>query len=146
MTTLSSLLLPSNVLTADSTSTLKNKTIDGNENTLLNLPDIPTFALIRTPSITSPADSAAGVSVSPTIEGTVYAPLYSVDTRDYRQLQIDVAAGDFSSPVVDQQEDANNITVSSPLDASTAYKARIRDVAETGTESAWSAVVSFTTA
>ena len=38
MTTLSSILAPTNLITATNTATLTNKTIDVNENTLLNAP------------------------------------------------------------------------------------------------------------
>ena len=141
MPTLSELLPPGNLLTAENAAVLKNKTIDGNQNTWVNLQP----AIIRTPVITSPSGGATEVVQEPTIEGAPYAPLYDVDTRDYRQLQIDTSAGDFSSPVVDQQEDADNITVSTPLDFMTNYKARIRDVATTGDESDWSTEVGFTT-
>jgi hypothetical protein len=107
---------------------------------------VPINADIRTPSITSPANNAIDILPEPTINGNAYAPLYSVDPRDYRQLQIDLAAGDFSTPEIDQQANSDNITVSTPLTIDTAYKARIRDVSTTGAESDWSDVVSFTTA
>jgi hypothetical protein len=107
---------------------------------------VPINADIRTPSITSPANNAIDIVPEPTINGNAYAPLYSVDPRDYRQLQIDLAAGDFSTPEVDQQANSDNITVSTPLTINTAYKARIRDVSTTGAVSDWSTVISFTTA
>lgn len=122
---------------------------ESNSGWILFIPEISQGTVevsnIRTPVITSPAGSATDVLSQPTIEGTEYAPLYSVDTRDYRQLQIDVTAGDFSNPIIDQQENADDITVSTPLTVSTTYKARIRDVATTGAVSDWSDEVSFTT-
>jgi hypothetical protein len=144
MATLSQTITPSNILTDSNTATLTNKTINVDNNTILGLPSVP--ADIRTPEITSPANNAIDIVPEPTINGNAYAPVYSVDSRDYRQLQIDLAAGDFSTPEVDQQANSDNITVSTPLTIDTAYKARIRDVSTTGAVSDWSDVVSFTTA
>lgn len=77
------------------------------------------------------------------------------DTHAGSRWQIDVAAGDFSSPVWDSGDDASNLTSFSragsfvPLSPSTAYKARGAqkdDSGDAGTEwSAWSAAASFTT-
>jgi 6-phosphogluconolactonase (cycloisomerase 2 family) len=104
------------------------------------------FAEIRTPSVTSPTEGQSDISPTPTIEGTPYAPVYSVDARDFRQFQIDVAAGDFSDPVVDEQVDADNFTLTTPLATDTDFKVRIRDVSVTGAESEFSTVVAFKTA
>jgi hypothetical protein len=103
------------------------------------------IATIRTPEITSPLDNAIDILPTPTIEGTAYAPLYSADARDYRQLQIDTLAGNFDTPVVDIQENADNIEVTTPLDIDTEFKARIRDVSVNGVESAFSPVIQFKT-
>jgi hypothetical protein len=101
---------------------------------------------IRTPVITSPTEGQTGVLLQPTIEGSAYAPIYSVDARDFRQFQIDVASGDFSDPVVDEQVDADNFTLTTPLATDTDFKVRIRDVSVTGAESEFSTVVAFKTA
>jgi hypothetical protein len=104
------------------------------------------FAEIRTPSVTLPTEGQSDILPTPTIEGTPYAPVYSVDARDFRQFQIDVAAGDFSNPVVDEQDDADNFTVTTPLNTDTDFKVRIRDVSVTGAKSEFSTVVAFKTA
>jgi hypothetical protein len=101
---------------------------------------------IRTPSITSPTQGQTGVLPQPTIEGTAYSPVYSIDARDYRQFQVDLLSGDFSSPVVDEQVDADNFTLTTPLATDTDFKVRIRDVSVTGAESEFSTVVAFKTA
>jgi len=119
-------------------------TVINDSRELENITDID--FLIRTPEITSPTDGATDTTLTPTITGSSYTPLYAVDTRDYREFQVDLASGDFSSPVVSEQTDADSFTLASTLDPDTEHKVRIRDVSINGTVSEFSAVVSFTTA
>ena len=100
---------------------------------------------IRTPTITSPTEGSIVNSFNPEIVGTAYAPLYSADARNYRQFQVDVAAGDFSAPVTDEQANTDSRTLATQLASSTAYKARIRDVPTIAAASDWSIVVAFST-
>ncbi len=100
---------------------------------------------IRAPSITSPTEGSTISNLTPEISGSTFAAVYSIDTRDYRQFQVDVAAGDFTSPVIDEQANTDSYTVVATLNADANYKVRVRDVATTGTKSPWSEVVSFAT-
>ncbi|MEF8794319.1 hypothetical protein, partial [Thiohalorhabdus sp.] len=99
--------------------------------------------LVDTPEITYPSDGATDVETVLTIEGSAFSPLYSTDTRNYRRFQVQVAGGDWSTLVVDNQEDADNYEVS--LDPDTSYEARIKDVDTDGVGSDWSPVISWTT-
>jgi len=100
--------------------------------------------VIRKPTITSPTAAETDVDLTPTITGSAYDALFS-NTRDYREFQIDLATGDFSSPVVSQQVNADSFTVSSALDGETEHKVRIRDVDTNGVTSEFSDEITFTT-
>ena len=99
---------------------------------------------VRRPEITSPDDGAEGVSLSLDVEGTPYAPLYSVDERDYREVQAIKSGGDWDTPDVSEVADADTITLS--LETDTDYELRMRDVLKDGTESDWSEIISVKTA
>lgn len=100
---------------------------------------------VRTPDLVSPSDEATGVSLSPTLTASEYAPLYSVDSRDYREFQLIVDGGDFSTPELSTQTNSDSWSpdLSSYLDTSFAW--RCRDVSLNGYTSDWSAVYTFTT-
>ena len=100
---------------------------------------------VITPSITSPAEASDDIGTEPTIQGSGYISLYSSDIRAHRIFQVDTAAGDFTTPVVNEQSNTNNYTLAVTLDPDTAYKARIKDVSSEGFESNWSDVNNFTT-
>jgi len=100
--------------------------------------------VIRKPTITSPTDNATDTATDLTITGSAYAAVYS-GTRDYREFQIDLSTGDFSSPIVSQQVNDDSLTLSVDLAFSTEHKIRIRDVDLDGTTSDFSDVVTFTT-
>jgi len=100
--------------------------------------------VIRKPTITSPTAAETDVDLIPTITGSSYDAIFE-NTRDYREFQIDLSTGDFSSPVVSQQVNADSFTVSSALDGEVEHKVRIRDVDTDGNASEFSDVVNFTT-
>jgi len=110
---------------------------------LENFPD--TSQIIKTPSVTSPTDNETDTDFSGlTITGTPYSALFS-NTRDYREFQVDLATGDFSSPVVSEQVNSDSLTLSTNLAGDTEHKVRIRDVDLDGNMSEFSDVVNFTT-
>jgi len=120
-------------------------TVINDSRKLENFTDIP--SIIKKPTVTSPAEgSTTNAGLRPIIVGTPYASVYSSDVRDYREFQVDLATGDFSSPVVNEQVNADSFTLTSTLDPDTEHKVRIRDVAVNGAVSTFSEVVSFTTA
>jgi len=101
--------------------------------------------VIRKPTITSPTAAETDTDfIDLTITGSQYDAIFE-NTRDYREFQIDLSTGDFSSPVVSQQVNADSFTVSSELDGGTEHKVRIRDVDTDGNVSEFSDVISFTT-
>jgi len=101
--------------------------------------------IIKKPTITSPTDGATDTDSDPTITGSSYVAFFD-SPRDYREFQIDLATGDFSSPIRTNQVDADSWVVDPSLDPETAHKVRIRDVDLDGNISEFSDVVSFTTA
>jgi len=109
-----------------------------------NISDVDQF--VRKPTITSPTEgSTTDAGLSPTIVGSVYAPFFSADARNYREFQVDLATGDFSSPIRTNQVNADSWSVSPFLDANTEHKIRIRDVSNDGVVSEFSDEVTFTT-
>jgi len=101
--------------------------------------------IVKKPEIVSPTDNETDVDYgSLTIEGGVYNAVFG-GSRDYREFQIDLATGDFSSPVVSQQVNSDSLTLTTDLDADTEHKVRIRDVDLDGTVGPFSDVVTFTT-
>jgi len=104
--------------------------------------------VIRKPTITSPTAAETDVDTTPTITGSQYNAIFE-NTRDYREFQIDLATGDFSSPVVSQQVNSDSFdvpnTTESRLVNSTQHKVRIRDVDTDGNVSEFSDEVTFTT-
>jgi len=109
-----------------------------------NLTDIP--QIIRKPSILSPTDNETDTEFSGlVIEGSSFQATYG-NNRDYREFQVDLATGDFSSPVVSQQVNADSLTLTTDLNFSESYKVRIRDIDLDGNVTEFSDVVSFTTA
>jgi len=101
--------------------------------------------IIRTPVPSSPLTGATGVPPSPELAAGVFANMYQPDARAYRQFQVDLATGDFSSPVYDVNVNADSHIVGDELDTEVAHQWRCRDVAASGAVSAWSTAQSFTT-
>jgi|GEM_PF-3896208 len=107
--------------------------------------EVSTLPILRRPVLESPIDGASGVATAAPLEASPYAPVYSVDTRDYRRFEVDVSGGDFSSPVVTNEVDADDWTVDPALTTSTGYIWRCKDVSIRGDESDWSDVEGFVT-
>jgi hypothetical protein len=100
--------------------------------------------LIKKPEIISPTDGGTDVALNVNIQGSTYSPLYAADTRDYREFQVDLATGDFSTPERSNQIDSDSWSIDPILDPDESYKVRIRDVSVNGTVSEWSEEVAFT--
>lgn len=99
---------------------------------------------VRTPSVVSPFDGQGGVEAGMVeIVGSPWSPLYSVDTREWRQFQVQVADGDWSALLVDTQLDQDNYTFTASPD--TTYQVRVSDRRVGGPTTDWSTVVRFTT-
>lgn len=100
--------------------------------------------IVRTPVIIAPLSGATGVSPQPTLEADGYANIYSF-ARDYREFQVDLDKGDFSTPLWSAQADADTAVVGVTLAFNTGHKWRCRDVAVDGTAGRWSSVTFFST-
>ena len=101
--------------------------------------------LIRTPTAIEPLSGATDVVPAPTLSANTYASVYDSDLRDYREFQVDLAAGDFSTPVYTFQDDVDSHETTSTLDFNTAHKWRCRDVSQSGEMSRWMSVQGFST-
>ena len=111
----------------------------------LDWQEIVTQEIVRTPVAIEPLSGATGVVPSPLLDASGYQNIYESDTRDYRIFQVDTAAGDFSSPVYEFQDDVDSHTVADTLSFDTSYKWRCRDVANSGAVSLWMSTQEFTT-
>jgi len=101
-------------------------------------------AFVRKPAVLAPTPGEANVVTTVTVEGTSFAPLYSVDARDYRQFQVKESTAGWDTTIVDAQVNADDYEVT--LSTDTQYNVRIRDVDVNGEVSEWSDVITFTTA
>jgi 6-phosphogluconolactonase (cycloisomerase 2 family) len=88
-------------------------------------------AEIRTPTPIEPLQGASGVLPAVTLEASPYAPNHSVDARVHRLFQVFLASDtNFTSPVFEEQIDADSTTVDPQLDTNEVYVWRCRDVTE----------------
>ena len=105
-----------------------------------------TLGYVVTPTITTPTDSATNVSTLPTIAATPYKNVFGTeDPRAHRVFQVSEKA-DFSELILDENVNADSYQVTAQLSPNKTLYARVKDVASSGYESAWSTSVSFTTA
>ncbi len=102
------------------------------------------LSVVKTPVPVSPLSGVVDVSVTPALAAGVYGNLYGV-ARQYREFQVDVIGGDFSSPIRTIQVDADSWVVDPELLDATEFKWRCRDVDLDGEVSGWSEEQSFTT-
>ena len=107
--------------------------------------EVSTLPIIRAPDLISPIDGEVDVVAAAELTASEYAPVYSVDDRDYREFQVDTAGGDFSDPIRTTQVDADSWVVDPALDTDKGYVWRCRDVSVRGDVSAWSDAEGFTT-
>lgn len=101
----------------------------------------------RAPRILSPVQGATGISLTATISGSPFNPLYTADPRLKRVLEIAEvinAVANWSPPAITEEADQNDFEVT--LVADKQYRARIKDVGVDLRESDWSNVVGFSTA
>jgi hypothetical protein len=107
---------------------------------------VQTLTVLRQPILLSPANGADEQVTAPTLEATPYANIYDDDVRVRREFEVDLASGDWSSPVYTYSGDVDGHTIATPLDTLTSYKWRCRDIALSGEVSDWSATWAFSTA
>jgi len=79
------------------------------------------------------------------LKGNSYQSVYDSDVRDYREFQIDLSTGDFSTPERSNQVNSDSWVINPELNPNTSYKARIRDVSVNAVISNWSEEIEFTT-
>lgn len=109
---------------------------------------VPPTPGIATPSITSPAEAATDVSLTPTFTSSAFAVTNGgSDTHASSDWQVASDSG-FTSIVQQSLDDATNKTSWTPsaLTAETVYYVRVRHAGTTYGDSAWSTGVSFETA
>ena len=93
---------------------------------------------IRTPVAVAPLTGTTEFPVDGTLQASPYAPLYSADTREFREFQIDTAAGDFTTPISVAQVNADTWAISPAIPDNTDLKWRCRDKSVNGDYSDWS--------
>jgi len=118
--------------------------VKGGNDVRLSVGDIKE-ARILTPEAMYPLNGATDVSVNVELIGNPYAALYSSHFREFREFQVDVIGGDFSSPVASGQVDADSWLVTVELLDNSDFKWRCRDKSVVGDYSRWSEIQSFRT-
>lgn len=95
---------------------------------------------IRTPTAVYPLSGTTNVPVSPELQASPYAPIYSADLRNYREFQVDFETGDYSTPFRQQQVNSDTWSILPDISAypTDTFKWRCRDVSITGAVSDWS--------
>lgn len=101
--------------------------------------------MIRTPVAVAPLTGTNEFPVDGTLQASPYAPLYSADTREFREFQIDTATGDFTNPVAAAQVNADTWAISPAIPDNTDLKWRCRDKSVKGDYSEWSESQTFKT-
>lgn len=124
---------------------LANVSASEPSDTNTNWRNISVMQIVRVPTAIAPLSGSTGVTPTPELDASGYANVYDSDLRDVRVFEVDVTAGDFSTPVYSYEGDVDSHTVASALDLLTGYKWRCRDKAVSGAMSSWSAVQSFIT-
>ena len=99
---------------------------------------------IRKPSLISPISGNTAYSIRPTLKGSLYAPIVSIDKRDYREFQITTDSDiDFAAVLFTYQSDSDDIEVLDDLTTDTTYRWRCRDISERQYISIWSESETF---
>ncbi|MFC1600778.1 FG-GAP-like repeat-containing protein [Candidatus Sumerlaeota bacterium] len=102
-----------------------------------------------TPSNALPANSATGVSLTPTLQSSAFGDPDVGDTHAATHWQITATSGDYASPVYDSGTDAGNLTSISVPGGNLAYAStyywHVRHQDNLGSWSAWSSETQFTT-
>ena len=104
-----------------------------------------TSETIRTPVAVAPLTGTTEFPVDGTLQASPYAPLYSADIREFREFQIDTAAGDFTNPVAEAQVNSDAWSISPAIPDNTDIQWRCRDKSVKGDYSEWSEPQTFKT-
>lgn len=124
--------------------------INGNPTRVAVISALP-ISVTRRAENASPADGDTGQTISPTLQGAPYYPLYGVP-QERRQFQIIEAGGSFADPLYEAEEvpvDSTPLTdhaVSATLQTDRAYQWRYRDRTAEDEWAPWSLPTSFSTA
>lgn len=99
------------------------------------------------PSNVSPANAAAGITLTPTLQSSAFSDPNTGDTHAASQWQVRTTSGSYSSPVYDSGTNASQLTtITIPaLNYSTTYYWHVCYSDSEGNWSEWSAETSFTT-
>lgn len=109
------------------------------------------ISITRRAANRSPADGDTGLTVTPTLQGAPYYPLYGVP-QQRREFQVIEEGGSFAEPLYQGEEapiDSTPLTdhaVATPLTTDKAYQWRYRDQNVEGEWAPWSLPTTFTTA
>ena len=104
-----------------------------------------TSETIRTPVAVAPLTGTTEFPVDGILQASPYAPLYSADTREFREFQIETAAGDFTAPISVAQVGADTWVISPAIPDNANLQWRCRDKSVKGDYSEWSEPQAFKT-
>lgn len=91
--------------------------------------------LVASPSLVSPIDDEELVNQLPTLTGSAYRHVYGID-RLHRQFEVDVLAGDYTTPLVSTTSEEDSVEITTPLSPGQ-YRWRCRDVSTEQHYSDW---------
>ncbi len=100
-------------------------------------------------SIYLPVDGAAGISVTPTLQSSLFSDPDAGDSHAASQWRVTTTAGDYSTPVFDSGPDGAHLTQitipSGTLQHNTTYYWQVRYQDSQGSWSDWSTETGFST-
>lgn len=103
-------------------------------------------SLISAPTIISPTNESVDVSVVTTLEASPYQSVIADNPRTLRNFQVTTVDDiDFKTPIINEFENSDSITIPTTLNEFTEYLWRCKDRSTLGMTSAWSEVAKFTT-
>lgn len=100
---------------------------------------------IRAPRPLAPINNETSYSVRPTLVGSPYAAIVSIDERAVREFQITLGGDtEFNSVIYTYSSNSDEFEVTDELSINTSYLWRCRDTSERGYVSSWSDAGEFT--
>ena len=136
-------LVHNEVATLNSKVNQQEQTLTDHGNRIDALESSGGNTVVLVPKITAPTQGEIDVLTTFTISGTPYVTLLESDQRKHRRFELSKNKS-FDVITWSKEVNADSIEVSPPIDESTDFYIRIRDISTAGYVSAWSPVIKFT--